>query len=82
MKKKLCADHRGFALHAAVRIGAGSRDRLERPCRYLTRPPFAQDRLSLTDDGDIVDRFCRTLDWFGVVGICEISLNSLRSFSF
>ena len=56
-KKKLCADHRGFSLHAAVRIGAGKRDRLERLCRYVTRPPFAQDRLSITGAGDIVYRF-------------------------
>ena len=55
--KKLCADHEGFSLHAAVRIGAASRDRLERLCRYVTRPPFAQDRLSVTDAGDIVYRF-------------------------
>jgi hypothetical protein len=41
-KKKLCADHEGFSLHAAVRV---------------TRPPFAQDRLSVTDAGDIVYRF-------------------------
>ena len=56
-KKKLCADHRGFSLHAAVRIGAGKRDRLERLARYVTRPPFAQDRLKVTNAGDIVYRF-------------------------
>jgi len=55
--KKLCADHEGFSLHAAVRIGAGKRDRLERLCRYVTRPPFAQDRVSVTDAGNIVYRF-------------------------
>jgi hypothetical protein len=57
--KKLCADHLGFSLHAAVRIGngTGARSRLERLCRYVTRPPFAQDRLSIANDGDIVYRF-------------------------
>ena len=57
VKKKLCADHRGFSLHAAVRIGAGKTDRLERLVRYVARPPFAQDRLSVTANGDIVYRF-------------------------
>jgi hypothetical protein len=30
VKKKLCADHRGFSLHVALRVGAGKRNRLER----------------------------------------------------
>jgi hypothetical protein len=55
--KKLCADHRGFSLHAAIRIAACARARLERLCRYLTRPPFAQARLSLTKKGDVLYRF-------------------------
>ena len=56
-KKKLCADHLGFSLHAAVRIGADKRARLERLCRYITRPPLAQERLSLTRTSDVVYRF-------------------------
>ena len=63
--KKLCADHEGYSLHSgdvrrrAVRVGTGtgSRERLERLARYVTRPPFAQDRLSVTRDGSIVYRF-------------------------
>ena len=31
--------------------------RLERLCRYITRPPFAQDRLAVTAGGDVVYRF-------------------------
>ena len=50
--KQLCADHHGFSLHAAVRIGAG-----QRLCRHVTRPPFAQDRLSVTRGGDVIYRF-------------------------
>ena len=60
VKKKLCADLDGFSLHAAVRVsasGTGARDRLERLCRYVTRPPLTQDRLSLTGEGDVVYRF-------------------------
>ncbi len=50
-------DDPGFSLHAAIRVGAGKRDKLERLCRYVTRPPLAQDRLSVTSAGDIVYRF-------------------------
>ena len=38
----------GFDLHAGVLVPAGQRERLERVCRYVLRPPVAQDRLSLT----------------------------------
>ncbi len=43
-----------FDLHAAVRVGADGRARLERLCRYALRPPVAQDRLRLTADGQVV----------------------------
>ena len=58
-RKKLCADYEGYSLHAAVRIGTGtgSRERLERLGRYICRPAFAQDRLSVARDGSIVYRF-------------------------
>jgi hypothetical protein len=59
VRKKLCADQRGFSLHAAVRVGAGKRDRLERLCRYVSRPPFAQDRLAVLPNGHVVYRFRR-----------------------
>jgi hypothetical protein len=41
----LCADAHGFSLHAAVRCGAHQRKRLERLCRYNTRPAIANERL-------------------------------------
>ena len=47
------ARRQGFDLHAGVRVPAGRRDRLERICRYTLRPPVAQDRLQLTDDGQV-----------------------------
>ncbi len=59
VKKRLCADHRGFSLHAAVHIGACNRPRLERLCRYIARPPFAQDRLAVLPNGHIAYRFRR-----------------------
>ncbi|MBI5624182.1 MAG: transposase [Elusimicrobia bacterium] len=41
----------GFDLHANRCVSATDRARLERLCRYLLRPPVAQDRLRLTGDG-------------------------------
>ena len=36
----------GFDLHANVWVGANDRAGLERLCRYVLRPPFAQERLA------------------------------------
>ena len=44
----------GFDLHAAVRVPAEQRDRLERMCRYALRPPVAGARLNLAADGQVV----------------------------
>ncbi len=44
----------GFDLHAAVRVPAGQRDRLERVCRYALRPPVAGARLQVAADGHVV----------------------------
>jgi hypothetical protein len=46
----------GFDLHANVALGAHDRERVERLCRYLLRPPLAQERLQLTDDGGVLMR--------------------------
>jgi len=44
----------GFDLHANLLVPAADRARLEQLCRYLLRPPVAQDRLHLTADGRVV----------------------------
>ena len=49
----LCSDLDGFSLHAAVRIPAGCRERLEKLCRYAARPPIVEKRLSLLPDGSV-----------------------------
>jgi hypothetical protein len=41
----------GFDLHANVWVAANDRAGLERLCRYVLRPPFAQERLRLRGDG-------------------------------
>jgi hypothetical protein len=43
----------GFDLHANVWVPANDRAGLERLCRYVLRPPFAQERLRLRSDGRI-----------------------------
>jgi hypothetical protein len=44
----------GFDLHGGVAVAGEDRDRLEQLCRYLLRPPIAQDRLALRPDGRIL----------------------------
>jgi ribosomal protein S27E len=43
----------GFSLHAGVAIRANERAKLERLCRYITRPAVSTKRLSLTRNGQI-----------------------------
>src|SRR5439155_3572920 len=43
----------GFDLHANVWVSANDRAGLERLCRYILRPPFAQERLRLRSDGRV-----------------------------
>ena len=43
----------GFDLHANVWVSAHDRAGVERLCRYVLRPPFAQERLRLRGDGRI-----------------------------
>jgi ribosomal protein S27E len=43
----------GFSLHAGVAAEADERDKLERLCRYISRPAVATERLSRTSDGRV-----------------------------
>ena len=43
----------GFSLHAGVATKANERDKLERLCRYITRPPVSTKRLSMTRNGQV-----------------------------
>ena len=54
---KRCADVAGFNVHANVRVGANDRVGLEHLCRYLARPPIANDRLQELPDGRLALRF-------------------------
>ena len=44
----------GFDLHANVWVSGNDRAGVERLCRYILRPPFAQERLRFRSDGRIV----------------------------
>ncbi len=46
----------GFSLHAGVASEAHEREKLERLCRYITRPAVSTERLSLTAQGNIRHR--------------------------
>ena len=46
----------GFSLHAGVASEAHEREKLERLCRYFTRPAVSTERLSLTALGNIRHR--------------------------
>ena len=43
----------GFSLHAGVAAQAWERQKLERLCRYISRPAVSEKRLSLTSSGNI-----------------------------
>ncbi|MFT5115049.1 MAG: hypothetical protein ACI8P9_004392 [Parasphingorhabdus sp.] len=43
----------GFSLHAGAAAQAWERDKLERLCRYISRPALSEKRFSLTTSGNI-----------------------------
>ncbi|HDT0339718.1 TPA: IS91 family transposase [Klebsiella pneumoniae] len=47
------ANHDGFSLHAGVMAEAHQRDKLERLCRYISRPAVSEKRLALTANGQV-----------------------------
>jgi hypothetical protein len=54
-----CATIGGVSLHANVCVPARDRQRLERLCRYVARPPLSGERLSVLDDGRFLYRLKR-----------------------
>jgi len=47
------AESSGFSLHAGIAAKASQRDKIERLARYVSRPPVATERLSLTPGGNV-----------------------------
>jgi hypothetical protein len=52
-RQPLCADIDGLSLHAAVRVEAHDRKRLEQLCRYITRPAPSDERVQLNAAGQV-----------------------------
>jgi hypothetical protein len=44
----------GFDLHADVVVPGGDRARVEQLCRYVLRPPLAQERVTMVPDGRLL----------------------------
>ena len=51
--KPLTVNQNGFSLNASVACRPEQRSKLERLCRYVTRPPVCLDRLSQNETGQI-----------------------------
>ena len=47
------AESSGFSLHAGIAANASQRAKIERLARYVSRPPVATERLSLTPGGNV-----------------------------
>lgn len=54
LKGPLCAVAAGFSLHAEVYCAPWERHKLEKLCRYITRPSVAEERLQMRASGDVV----------------------------
>ena len=50
----LVSKQAGFSLHAGIACKSNQRKKLERLCRYITRPAIAERRLSLANNGNVV----------------------------
>ena len=49
-----CVSAQGFSLHADTSCASHQRQKLERLCRYITRPALSHKRLRRTPDGEVV----------------------------
>ncbi len=50
----LVSKQAGFSLHAGIACKSNQRKKLERLCRYITRPAIAERRLTLANNGNVV----------------------------
>jgi hypothetical protein len=58
-KGKLCGQQAGFNLHAQTKVAANDKKGREHLCKYILRPPLANDRLKILDDGNVRLEFKR-----------------------
>jgi len=57
--KGLVVKKSGFSLHAGVAMNGGERDKIEKLCRYIARPPVAIERLTINPNGQVVYKLKR-----------------------
>ena len=48
-----CSASGGYSLHANTSIKSHEKDRLEKLIRYMSRPPFSDDSLHITESGNV-----------------------------
>ena len=53
-ENKVLARESGFSLHAGVSAKSYQKDKIERLCRYITRPAISLKRLSLSETGKMI----------------------------
>jgi len=53
----------GFSLHAAVRVEAHERRRLEQLCRTITRPALSDERVQLNAAGQVELKLKTQFQW-------------------
>lgn len=61
-QKPFLAKYSGFSLHAGVACKASERKKLERVCRYISRPSLSEERLSLSANGQVVYKLKNAFD--------------------
>jgi hypothetical protein len=52
-KGNLCAQDHGFNLHGATKVAANDKQGRLTLCKYILRPPLANDRLKILDEGAV-----------------------------
>ena len=58
-KGNLCGQHAGFNLHGATPVAANDKQGRVTLCKYILRPPLANDRLHILPDGNVKLEFKR-----------------------
>ena len=53
-QRSLVTKQSGFSVHAGVSCKAGQQKKLERLCRYITRPAISEQRLSTAANGNVI----------------------------
>ena len=70
VEKALCVSQDGFTLHANTRAGAADTEGREALLRYILRPPIAQERVTLRDDGLVRLTLKRAYRWTWIPSRC------------